>query len=129
MMAARTLIGDINGNQKQRRQDNIYTSSSDTLRGADLSGANLYKADLSGANLSEVNLPLTDRVLICRWSICHIQREHIRIGCEYHTTAEWTNFTDEEINNMGINVLDWWRANKSIVLAIARECAAVKNRP
>jgi len=97
------------------------------LSKANLYEANLYRADLSKANLYEanlyrVNLPLTDRVLISRWSICHIQREFIRIGCEYHTTAEWENFSDAEIKQMDPLALDWWRANKTIILAIAAEC-------
>jgi hypothetical protein len=105
------------------------------LSGADLSGANLIDADLRGAylscadlrgaDLSDVKLhtamlPATDAVIICPWSVCHIQRDYIRIGCEYHTTEEWKRFTNNQISRMDKYALEWWKRNKKIVLYIAK---------
>lgn len=73
--------------------------------------------------MSKANLPNTDRVLFCPWSVCHIQKCMIRIGCEYHSTREWSEFTDEQIDNMNKNgALSWWKENKEIVLFIASKC-------
>jgi len=92
------------------------------LQGANLQGANLQGANLQGANLTGANLPETDFVMQCPWSIAHIQRDNIRIGCEYHTTKEWKKFTDEEINQMDPIALARWTQWKPVVMAAARAC-------
>lgn len=92
------------------------------LEGANLEGADLEGADLRGADLRGVMLPNTDAVVICPWSVCHIQRERIRIGCEHHKTSKWVAFTDKEIEGMDTRALEWWKRNKEIVLFIATKC-------
>lgn len=85
-----------------------------SLSYASLSYANLSDASLSYANLSGANLKIYQSDL---WMCC-IQKEHIRIGCQYHTTTDWFNFTDEEISKMHTDALSWWSRNKEIIKAI-----------
>lgn len=97
------------------------------LRGADIMRAELWCANLSGADLRRANLtgtkfPDTDMVLSSPWGHCHIQRDHIRIGCKYHTTKEWDSFSDEEIARMDEGTLTWWKQWKPAVMFLAQQC-------
>jgi len=92
------------------------------LRCADLRRADLRCVDLRCANLREALLPPTDAILASPWGWCHIQREHIRIGCQYHTSAEWAGSSDQAIAVMADNALEWWRQWKPAVLALAEAC-------
>ena len=80
------------------------------LRGANLSGTNLRGADLSGANLKVYQAG--------EW-ISYITPSHIRIGCQFHETKKWREFSDSEIDAMNRNALAYWKENKAIVLSIA----------
>ena len=80
------------------------------LRGADLRGANLSDADLRGANLKVYQAG--------EW-ISYITPSHIRIGCQFHETKKWREFSDSEIDAMNRNALAYWKENKAIVLSIA----------
>lgn len=92
------------------------------LRDVDLSNAVLRKAKLTGASMSGAILPATDRILeLPKWRP-HIQQDWIRIGCQYHTTEEWANFTDEQISVMDYRALDWWLKHRDLILTTAREC-------
>jgi hypothetical protein len=64
----------------------------------------------------------------CPWSICHIQRHAIRIGCEFHTTEEWESFTDERINTMDTKALKWWKIWKLTVMTAAHACKPYERR-
>ena len=97
------------------------------LRGADLRWANLSEADLSGADLRGADLrgaelPNTDCVLMCNTWPAYIQHDHIRIGCQYHTTEVWEKFTDEEISRMNPKALEWWRRWKKGIMGLAASC-------
>ncbi len=83
------------------------------LRGANLRGVNLRGADLSNANLSGANLVV---LMTNNWTI-YVQPDHIRIGCQYHTAAEWFGFDDATIAKMSPRALDWWKVWKPVVLA------------
>jgi uncharacterized protein YjbI with pentapeptide repeats len=85
-------------------------------------GANLQGANLRWTNLQGADLPNTDICLTTPWGWAHIQREHIRIGCEYHTVAEWEAFSDIHINHMDIDALEWWKQWKTVVMAAAKAC-------
>jgi len=54
-----------------------------------------------------------------KWHIT-ITNCNIAIGCELHTTEEWTNFTDKEISNMSDGALDWWNEWRGFVLSVAK---------
>jgi len=55
-----------------------------------------------------------------------ITDEHIIIGCQCHTYQEWLNFTNDEINQMDIKALEFWKKYKNIVLEIFRNERGVK---
>jgi len=101
------------------------------LSGANLSGANLSGANLSGAYLSGANLSgakWRDGITINRaplqlsglhWAV-YILDDHMQIGCELHTLAEWAAFDDARIVEMdGKNALRFWRNHKAALLELA----------
>ena len=45
----------------------------------------------------------------------------IQIGCEFHPVSDWESFSDDEIASMDEYALEFWRANRSMILHIARE--------
>lgn len=97
------------------------------LRYADLRCANLRKTDMRGCDLrfaitDNVLLPATDRLLDLQGWQPHVQRDWIRIGCQYHRTDEWANFTDAQISVMHYRALEWWREHRDLILETAREC-------
>ena len=116
------------------------------LSGANLSGANLIGAYLSGANLSDVNLSganLSDvnlsgaNLIGAKWNGIIINRaplqitipnqwpisildDHMQIGCELHTLADWRQFDNARIVAMdGRSALAFWRKYKDVLLAMA----------
>ena len=94
--------------------------SGTNLRGADLSGTNLSDADLRGADLSGTNLRGANlKVYQAGEWISYITPSHIRIGCQFHETKKWREFSDSEIDAMNRNALAYWKENKAIVLSIA----------
>jgi uncharacterized protein YjbI with pentapeptide repeats len=78
------------------------------LRDANLRGADLRDADLVGAGLIVINLPF-----YTTW----VQKEHTAIGCKYYSNSEWKNFTDNEIVEMDVNALEFWRLYKNVIFA------------
>ena len=79
------------------------------LYGADLRYANLYGADLRGADLYILQTDIYT---------CWIQKEHIRIGCQYHSVDDWIGFDDEKISKMDKDALSWWKKWKPIIMQI-----------
>ena len=94
----------------------LFLKGKDGGERADLRGADLFGADLSGANLFGSNLIIYQSGL---WP-AYIQEDMIRIGCQYHSVKSWESFTDEEISKMHDDALRYWKANKEIILSIAR---------
>ena len=97
------------------------------LRGANLSGAYLFDTNLSNANLYGAkifNEKLSKNLIYINAGFDYqiwISDTKIKIGCQLHTTIAWSNFTDEEIEEMaGNRVLIFWQKNKDIILAIAK---------
>lgn len=73
------------------------------------------KADLSDADLRGAGLVILQAGL---WT-AFIQKDAIRIGCQYHSTDAWRGFNDAEISVMNANALDYWNKNKEIIISIA----------
>jgi hypothetical protein len=103
------------------------------LTGANLAGANLTGANLAGANLTRANLTgakWRDGITIQRAPIqiyglspyaVTILDQHMQIGCELHSLADWGAFDDRRILQMdGRVAAKFWAANKAGLLAIAR---------
>ena len=92
---------------------NLYGAD---LRGADLRGADLYGADLRGADLCGADLRGAAIVIYgMTWTI-QIAKNHIRIGCQSHSLEKWINFTDDEINSMHSDALNFWKENKEFII-------------
>jgi uncharacterized protein YjbI with pentapeptide repeats len=91
------------------------------LRGANLREANLRAADLRDADLRDADLRAADLIVIRNelWDV-FVQGESIRIGCQYHTAAEWDAFEDDTIEEMDSSALGWWRVYKPLVMAAAK---------
>ena len=112
------------------------------LDGASLDGANLYGANLDGASLYGANLDGANldgakfgdgvtaargirQVLGLRWPVT-IFDNHMRIGCQLHSLADWATFTKRDIVEMdGTDALLFWRRHKAILLALAGHNEAV----
>ena len=81
------------------------------LRGADLYGADLRDADLRGADLRGAAIVIYGMT----WTI-QIAKNHIRIGCQSHSLEKWINFTDDEIDSMHSDALNFWKENKEFII-------------
>ena len=104
------------------------------LRGSDLRGSNLSNCNLRGSNLSDCDLIRSDlsrsdlsdcdlsgsnlRVLQTDIWTVYVQKDTIRIGCQYHSISDWGQFTDGQIANMHGRALIWWKIWKDIIFAI-----------
>ncbi len=116
------------------------------LTGADLTGANLTGADLTGAYLTGANLTGAD-LTGATWRGVIIQQrpiqiygltypvtildQHMQIGCELHSLAEWAAFDDRRIAQMdGTTAARFWRDHKDALLALAKSAGrGVKTAP
>jgi uncharacterized protein YjbI with pentapeptide repeats len=107
------------------------------LTDAYLTDANLTDANLTGANLTGVYL--TGACLIgAKWSNgIVLQRaplqlhglryrvtildQHMQIGCELHSLADWSAFDDRRILEMdGEDAATFWEAHRDSLLALAK---------
>ena len=65
------------------------------------------------------------QVLGLRWPVT-IFDNHMRIGCQLHSLADWATFTKRDIVEMdGTDALLFWRRHKAILLALAGHNEAV----
>ena len=101
------------------------------LIGADLRSANLRYADLIGADLRGVDLrdayiqdsssetikiketPL--QILGMSWDII-VFDSHMKIGCEFHSIKDWSEYDDERIERMHNEAKEWWGNHKKMIM-------------
>ena len=83
------------------------------LRDCDLRGSNLRDCDLSDCDLSRSNLRVLQTDI---WTV-YVQKNTIRIGCQYHSISDWAQFTDGQIANMHGSALIWWKTWKDLIFA------------
>jgi hypothetical protein len=88
------------------------------LRGADLRGANLRGADLRGANLDGEKISKTPLSINGLRYWCLISDGFMRLGCQRHSHAEWTEFSDEQISEMDDGALEFWKVWKEPLFSI-----------
>ena len=112
------------------------------LAWAKLFGANFYCANLTDANIAWSDLHMANitdaqygyatfkngllQLYGKEWPILIFDR-HIKIGCELHETCEWEKFTDDEIADMDDDALSFWKANKEMILRLAKHHQGAKN--
>jgi hypothetical protein len=58
------------------------------------------------------------------WRVC-VLPETVQIGCQEHTHQSWLDFTDQQIAEMGVKALAWWKQHKPLV-AIAIETVSTQ---
>ena len=58
-------------------------------------------------------IQIGDKIQI-KWDIIQIGNK-IQIGCELHTREKWRNFSDDEIEEMHEDALDFWKKYKSMI--------------
>lgn len=49
---------------------------------------------------------------------CTITDEHLRLGCQCHTFAEWDAFDDSTIADMDVGALEFWKNYKDIIIQL-----------
>ena len=92
-----------------------------TQAGANLAGVSLAGANLAGATFGEgVTAERGIRqVLGLQWPVT-VFDNHMRIGCQLHSLADWAAFTNRDIVEMdGKDALLFWRRHKAMLLALA----------
>jgi hypothetical protein len=101
------------------------------LAGANLAGAYLARANLAGANLAGaylVGAKWRDDIILTRrplqlYGLAYpvvILDQHMQIGCELHSLAEWAAFDNTRIARMdGKASRRFWDAHGSALLALA----------
>ena len=109
-----TDLGDVNLYGANLRYAN--------LRYANLRGANLLGTDLRGANLCDGQVVTINPVFFTggMWPVM-ITDNHIKIGCQVHTTEAWEAFTDRDIAAMdGASAVRLWTIWKDTILTMAK---------
>ena len=92
--------------------------------GANLDGANLRGANLDGANLDGEKISKNPLSVAGLRYWCLISDGFMRLGCKCFTHDEWANFNDDEISDMDIGALKFWKQWKEPLLTM---CAAHKS--
>ena len=89
------------------------------LKGVNLECANLEYANLMGVNLEGANLMGANVATYQsgKW-VAYITTTHIVIGCKSFTIDEWLKFSDNDINKMDINALDYWKESREVIFSI-----------
>ena len=102
------------------RGANLYGANLDgaNLYGANLDGADLYGANLRGANLDGEKISKTPLSINGLRYWCLISDGFMRLGCQRHSHAEWTEFSDEQISEMDDGALEFWKVWKEPLFSI-----------
>ena len=107
------------------------------LSGADLSGADLSGANLSGANLSRANLSGADlwacignmhelkTISIEKWIVTYSATD-LQIGCKKFSIERWRGLSDQEINALDTDALEFWRKFKKLIFEVIELSPAVQ---
>jgi hypothetical protein len=98
------------------------------LFGADLRYAKLSDADLTGANLSGVDIIFCDpdgtrikRINLPLYKVNILDNQIISIGCKQYHIDTWKSFSDDQIDQMDDDALQWWNAHKQSIFDFIEE--------
>ena len=88
--------------------------------------ANLYEADLRGAKIrDDITITKSPIQVSGLYWIITIWEQHMQIGCEFHSHAEWSAADDAVIVAMGgRTALKFWREHKAALMALCASHAA-----
>ena len=118
---------DLSSGLRMRHALEKATQARANLARANLARANLDGASLDGAKFGDGVTAARGirQVLGLRWPVT-IFDNHMRIGCQLHSLADWATFTKRDIVEMdGTDALLFWRRHKAILLALAGHNEAV----
>lgn len=90
----------------------------DTLRGANLSGANLWSCS---GNMREIK-----NIAIDTWVVVYTN-DIMQIGCRKFPIETWRNFSDDQIDKLDSKALEWWKRNKEIIFMVIEQSPALKS--
>jgi hypothetical protein len=98
------------------------------LTRANLSGVNLYHTDLYHTDLSGANITFCTpdnirikRIDLPRYKVNILDNHTITIGCQQHHLDQWKSFSDEQIDKMDYNALQWWNTHKTTIFNFIEE--------
>jgi uncharacterized protein YjbI with pentapeptide repeats len=95
------------------------------FRGGNFLGGDFRGGDFWGGDFRGGAIKIKPQTLYgLHWRIIIVD-DRMEIGCQRHTHAEWKKFTDAEISAMDSYALEFWKENKSFLLAA---CAAHAKR-
>jgi len=80
----------------------IMSVNAENLRGADLRDAKNAPLLISGM----------------RWHVLISGTGWMQIGCQLHSISEWADFEDSRIASMASDALEFWHANKAMLLGL-----------
>jgi carbonic anhydrase/acetyltransferase-like protein (isoleucine patch superfamily) len=103
---------NVNGNAKVF--GNAFVHETPTIHG----NAQVYgNAIVHGNAIINENVKVTNKVLILDYEtyLVTITDNHMRIGCKVYTFSEWFSFSDEAIDEMDSNALEWWYKWKPVL--------------
>jgi hypothetical protein len=111
-----------------------YSNLSDAdLTGADLSDAdlrcsNLSDADLTGASLTDANIRFCKpdgnrikRINLPKYDVNILDNQIISIGCKQYHIDTWKSFSDDQIDQMDTDALQWWNTHKTTIFNFIEE--------
>ena len=107
---------DLSSGLRMRHALEKATQARASLDGASLDGARLDGAKFGDGVTAERGIR---QVLGLRWPVT-IFDNHMRIGCQLHSLADWATFNKRDIVEMdGTDALLFWRRHKAMLLALA----------
>jgi hypothetical protein len=90
--------------------------------GVDFTDADMRNTVITGMTLENSNFMV---LTLPRWTV-YVHSDSIRIGCQYHTHAEWYNFDEEQIEAMATRATNWWAIFKPVIMAAAARVSSYK---
>jgi hypothetical protein len=102
--------------------------SNANLSRAKLRRANLSDADLTGANITDANITFCKpdgirikRISLPKYNVNILDNHTIAIGCQQHHIDLWKSFSDDQIDQMDDDALQWWNTHKTTIFNFIEE--------
>ena len=86
------------------------------LRGVDLRGVDLRDAYIQDSSSETIKIKETPlQILGMSWDII-VFDSHMKIGCEFHSIKDWSEYDDERIERMHNEAKEWWGNHKKMIM-------------
>jgi uncharacterized protein YjbI with pentapeptide repeats len=83
------------------------------LTGANLSGASIRFCKPDGIRIKRINLPL--------YEVNILDNQIVSIGCKQYHIDTWKSFSDDQIDQMDTDALQWWNTYKQSIFDFIEE--------